>query len=213
MLARALVQDYGRYIRQRQGQDMDDRNDDRNIEQQLIDMLGRLPERELPQDLTPLVLQSLAPKKVSFVRRLFLLARTPCAITVRPLRLSYAAAVLVLIWTAVFHLPGEGLQTASQKRDGEMVPITFTLSHGKASSISVIGSFNGWQPEKHAMVFDRAKNAWIIQIEIPVGSYEYAFLIDNERAIADPKAEFFKTDRFGSRNSIIFANSSNENFL
>lgn len=191
--------------------------DDKNKDQQLIDMLRMLPEREMPRDIAPAVMQAVAPKKVSLLRRLLLMARTPCAITVRPLRIAYAAAVFALIWTAVPYLSSQftnqSIQTAIRKTDDELVPVTFTLSQQEAREIYLIGSFNNWQPEKHAMKFDKDRNMWVIKVDIPAGSHEYAFLIDNERAIADPQADFFKTDRFGSRNSIIFANPGNENYL
>jgi hypothetical protein len=63
------------------------------------------------------------------------------------------------------------------------------------------------------MKFDSAKNSWIIEIAIPPGEYEYAFLIDNQQSVVDPKADFYKKDGFGSRNSIVFVSSYDENFL
>ena len=187
--------------------------DEKKKEQQLIDILRSLPERELPHDLTPAVLRSLSPKKVSLTRRLLLIVRTPRIITVTPLRLAYVAMACMFIWAAVLNLPSGDLQIAGREVDSVLVPVTFTLNQVEASSVNLIGSFNGWQPDKYAMRFDAANNMWLIKIKIPAGSHEYAFLIDNERVIADPKADFFKTDGFGSRNSIISATSGDDNFL
>jgi hypothetical protein len=188
----------------------------KNTDAQLIQLLRDLPEHEPSQDLAPLVLRSLKPKKMSFLERLFFHIRSPRVIIVTPRRLSLAASGCALLFVLLFlNFPNINPQhrTAALKPEFELVPVAFNLSNVKAQKVSVIGGFNNWRPEQHVMKFDSAKNRWVIEISIPPGEYEYAFLIDNQQAVVDPKADFYKKDGFGSRNSIVFVPSNDENFL
>lgn len=188
----------------------------KNTDDQLIQLLRDLPEHEPSQDLTPLVLRSLKPKKMSFFGQLLLHIRSPRVIMVTPFRLSLAAsgcALFIFLLTINFFSINIQQRIAALKPSMELVPVAFNLSNVKAQKVSVIGSFNNWRPEQHVMKFDPAKNRWIIEIAIPPGEYEYAFLIDNQQAVADPKADFYKKDGLGSRNSIVFVSAHDENFL
>jgi len=188
----------------------------KDTETRLIELLRNLPERELNQDLTPLILRTLEPKKLSFLRRLLLRIRSPRVIIVTPLRFTVAASTLALLLLLLTQsLPGNYLryQTAALKPESKLVPITFNLTDVEAQKVYVLGSFNKWQPEQYAMKFDSATSRWVIEIALPPGEYEYVFLVDNRQVIADPKAEFFKKDKFGSRNSILYVASHDENFL
>ena len=178
----------------------------------LADMIRSLPEQDPPRDLTHLVMEMLAPKKLSLWRRLCLLARTPKVVTITPLKLATIAAVCVLVIALVFHLP-KRYETAVRQVDPQLVPVTFSLANSGAGSVYLIGSFNGWKPQGYAMKLDRPSNSWVIEIKLPPGGHEYAFLIDDKQAIPDPKAAFYKMDGFGSRNSVIYTSASDENVL
>lgn len=179
----------------------------------LAGMLRNLPEHDPPRNLTPLVMESLAPKKLSLWRRLYLLARTPRVVTLTPFKLATAAAACVLIIAVVFQLPRERFETAVRRPEPQLVPVTFSLADNEAHTVYLIGSFNGWKPEGYAMKLDRRSNRWIIEISLPPGGHEYAFLINGKQAIPDPRAAFYKMDGFGSRNSVIYASATNENAL
>lgn len=72
----------------------------------------------------------------------------------------------------------------------------------EASSVSVVGSFNGWQEEVQLHPRDNT-GYWVNSIDVPPGEYRYAFLIDGEVRIADPTANSFMEDDYGSRNSVV----------
>ena len=188
------------------------RNDQKN-DFNLTDMLRNLPQHEPPQELTPLVMDMLAPKKLSLWRRIFLLAKTPWVITISPFRIVTAAMASVLLFAVVLQLPIERFETAVQQTESKLIPVTFHLDAGEASSVNLIGSFNGWKPEGYAMKIDRQNNQWIIEVNISPGSYEYAFLLDDKQAVPDPSAIFFKNDGFNSRNSVIYVSSDDETIL
>jgi hypothetical protein len=188
---------------------MDDQKDNFN----LTDMLRNLPEHDPPRDLTPLVMEVLAPKKLSLWRRLCLLARTPRIVTITPLKLVTAVAACVLIVAVVFQLPMKRFETAVRQANPQLVPVTFSLANSEARSVYLIGSFNGWKPKEYAMKLDRQSNRWILEISLPPGGHEYAFLIDDKQAVPDPRAAFYKMDGFGSRNSVIYTSANDENIL
>ncbi|MDQ7032379.1 MAG: glycogen-binding domain-containing protein [Desulfonauticus sp.] len=181
---------------------------DSNQDQELLILARRLknlPDREPPSDLADKIIQSLEPKKLSFWKKLYVWLITPKAITISPLKLAPALALsLLLIWLAFGNFfSGSQVFKNTQK----LVPVTFVLHYPQAHSVSVIGSFNQWQPK--ALKMHNKNGTWTLEIKLPQGRYEYAFLIDNKLVIPDPKAEFCKADLFGHKNSIIFVNHEN----
>lgn len=71
-----------------------------------------------------------------------------------------------------------------------------------AAAVSVVGSFNEWKEE--IPLQSRGDNGyWIAQIPVSPGEYSYSFLIDGKTRVADPTAESFLEDDFGSKNSVI----------
>jgi hypothetical protein len=186
---------------------------DQKDNSKLADMLRNLPEHDPPRDLTPLVMASLVPKKLSLWRRLCLLVRTPRVVTITPLKLATAAAACVLIIAVIYQLPMKRNDTANRGTDPQLVPVTLSLADNEARSVYLIGSFNGWKPEGYEMKLDRRNNRWTIEISLPPGEHEYAFLINDKQAIPDPRAAFYTTDGFGSRNSVIYTSAIDENVL
>lgn len=185
-------------------------------DRRLIQLLRNLPERELEQDLTPLILRNLKPRKISSLRRLWLHIRSPHVINVTPLRLAVAVSSLAfLFFLSTLIRPGFSPQhrMAARSPGSSLVPVNFDLSDANAKKVYVLGSFNGWRPQQYPMKFDAARGRWVIEITLPPGEYEYGFLVDNRKVIADPKAEFFKKDKFGSKNSILIVTAHDENLL
>ena len=139
----------------------------------LTDMLRNLPEHDPPRDLTPLVMASLAPKKLPLWRRLCLLVRTPMSVTITPFKLATALAACVLIIAVVFQLPMMRFETAVRPTDPQLVPVTFSLANNEARSVYLIGSFNGWNQKEYAMKLDRRSNRWILEISLPPGRHAH----------------------------------------
>jgi len=72
----------------------------------------------------------------------------------------------------------------------------------EATSVSVVGNFNGWQEE--VQLHPREDSGyWVTSIAVPPGEYSYAFLIDGKVRVADPTANSFVEDDYGSRNSVV----------
>jgi hypothetical protein len=80
--------------------------------------------------------------------------------------------------------------------------IRFTLVASGASHVVVAGSFNGWNVASTPMR-RVGKDTWFTDIPLGAGRYEYQFVIDGNRWIADPRAPRDASDDFGATNSVV----------
>ena len=179
----------------------------------LVEMIMRMPEEQPPPGFADSVVSSLQPKKLSLWKKLYRKALTPRTITFIPAKLLPAVAVSLALFLALLFNNYPIHRSQVETGNYRLVPIILTLNKPIANKIYAIGSFNGWNPESHEMVIDKESNEWVLKIMLPPGWHEYAFLIDGERVVPDPKAVFTRQDGFGSYNSVIFANSEDEMLL
>jgi 1,4-alpha-glucan branching enzyme len=100
--------------------------------------------------------------------------------------------------------PGAGAtplaSTASETADREIV--RFELSAPKAAHVTLVGSFNEWNPAATPLVRDAATGKWIVSLRLPPGRHVYAFVVDGD-VTADPAAPRAADDDFGSANSVV----------
>lgn len=87
--------------------------------------------------------------------------------------------------------PGSG-----EEKAGTLVTFRFA-PEGGVNSVSVVGSFNGWDAAKH--VLDNANGVWAVSLKLSPGEYWYQFVVDGERWLSDPVATEFEKDGFGGR--------------
>ena len=80
-------------------------------------------------------------------------------------------------------------------------PVRFVLINADAQEVSVAGSFNNWNP-----TFTRLTNLghgqWVRELSLPVGRYEYQFVVDG-RWIHDRAALELAENPLGGMNSIL----------
>jgi len=178
----------------------------------LARMIQQMPQEDPPQGFADSIVQKLRPKRLSLWARMYRSAFTPRTISFTPGRLIPAAAVVVMaFFIFLIHQNFQGVSIEGRNGDGSIsVPVTFVFENGNAHEVSVIGSFNGWEPGNHEMRFNAEKNQWVLIAMLPPGQHEYAFLINGERVVPDPKAVFTRSDGFGSKNSVIFTGSNSE---
>lgn len=81
-----------------------------------------------------------------------------------------------------------------------LIPVTF--HRAGVSSVSVVGSFNGWSPTATPMV-EVEKGKWRAEIRLNRGRFEYKFAVDGTRWVPDPNNPLGVPDGFGGRNSVI----------
>jgi len=74
----------------------------------------------------------------------------------------------------------------------------FVLSAPAAKRVAVAGDFSGWKPV-HVMTRSEA-GVWTVVVPLDPGVHDYAFVVDGERWVPDPKAPTVN-DGFGGVNS------------
>ena len=94
-----------------------------------------------------------------------------------------------------------GDETISANLDGPR-EITLSLVRKECTRISVVGSFNSWNPETTLME-EVERGKWETTIVLSPGRYPYKFLIDNKTRIGDPSCKLEEPDGFGGINSVL----------
>ena len=79
--------------------------------------------------------------------------------------------------------------------------VTFMLVAPQASSVSVVGTFNDWDPGKNPMTRD-SQGRWSVRLPLSPGRYEYQFLVDG-KFLTDPNALEKDRDGFGHENAVL----------
>ena len=64
--------------------------------------------------------------------------------------------------------------------------VNFVCHAPQAKSVSLVGDFNGWQPNGHLMA-RMPDGGWTIRLELPHGHHQYLFLVDGKPTL-DPNA-------------------------
>lgn len=127
----------------------------------------------------------------------------PRQLVVRP-GLAVAALVAVLAAGALLAalIPQPQRMPAAPTAD-RTVLVRFELVAPEAQSVTLAGSFNGW--DDSTTVFTRSAEAgvWTVTVALPPGEYQYLFVVDGRRWIPDPAAHAQVEDEFGQRNSLL----------
>ena len=80
-------------------------------------------------------------------------------------------------------------------------PIEFVWKQASATSVTVAGSFNGWDASRTPL--KKAEDGeWKATVWLPAGRYEYRFIVDGQW-INDPNARESVENTFGSTNSVL----------
>ena len=73
---------------------------------------------------------------------------------------------------------------------------------GDARTVSLVGDFNGWRAEATPLTPAGSAKAWVVSLPLAPGRYEYAFIVDGKRWVADPYAPT-RADDFDTDSSIL----------
>ncbi len=172
--------------------------------------IRRIHYPHLPADFVSSVVRAVESRKMPWWFRLYRWGRSSHSITVTPFHAAPAVALLLLLVMASVHLLSrDGPQQVSLSELSNAVPVTFSLTLPEARTVHVVGSFNGWRPQKTEMKRDD-RGAWTAILQLPAGRYEYAFLVDGTKIVPDPRAEFFQDDCFGNRNNMLVVGHSHD---
>ena len=168
-------------------------------------LIYRMPDREAPAGLAESILSSLEPKTVPGWLRFYRWVLKPRTVTFQPFKLIPTVMILILgLATAFQFAPWRQNSGSLDPRQRDLIAVTFTLTYPKAESVSLIGSFNQWNPAGYKMHRHGEKNSWILELRLPAGRHEYAFLVDGKTVVSDQSSPFYQSDGFGNRNSVLF---------
>lgn len=85
--------------------------------------------------------------------------------------------------------------------DANPDPFQFVLVAPQASSVSLVGDFNDWDPARSPM--QTAHGVWATVVPLAPGRYRYAFLVNGVEWRADPGAPAARDDEFGTPSSVV----------
>lgn len=79
--------------------------------------------------------------------------------------------------------------------------VRFEIALPQAREVGLAGDFTQWAAR--IPLRRSANGAWIAEVRLPPGDYEYVFVVDDERWVADPRAGRYRDDGFGNRNAVL----------
>lgn len=85
--------------------------------------------------------------------------------------------------------------------------LQFVFVAPRASSVTLVGDFNDWDPARTPMQAAR-EGIWATVVALPPGRYRYAFLVNGVEWRADPGAPAALDDEFGTPSSVVTVGGS-----
>ena len=82
----------------------------------------------------------------------------------------------------------------------QTVMARFEVDEPQARQVVLAGNFNQWQARIPLRRLPDGR--WVAEVQLPPGTYEYAFVVDGSRWVQDPRATAFRDDGFGNRNAV-----------
>ncbi len=86
--------------------------------------------------------------------------------------------------------------------------VQFMLVAPNASTVSVVGDFNDWDPAATPLREGADAGVWTITVPLSAGRHQYVFMVNGDRWTPDPAAPVAVEDSFGMPNSVITVGES-----
>jgi hypothetical protein len=113
-----------------------------------------------------------------------------------------AAAALALLLARPGAAPETRGGTEARAATRDSVFVRFVLYAPGAHRVALAGTFNQWDRGAALLVPAGTSGVWTTTLALPVGQYQYAFVVDGARWVVDPGAPAVD-DGFGRRNSVV----------
>jgi hypothetical protein len=97
-----------------------------------------------------------------------------------------------------------GLTFLQPSKKSGLIPVALDLFAPSADRVQLVGTFSGWMPEAYPLKGPDAVGYWVINIKLPPGRHEYAFLVNGSRLVPDDDGEVLRPDGYGLKNSLLF---------
>ncbi len=82
--------------------------------------------------------------------------------------------------------------------------VTLHFQYPEATSVAVVGSFNGWSPASNPM--RKLGDVWELTLSLAPGRYSYRFVVDQKKHVLDPASRTTEPDGYGGKNSVLVVN-------
>ena len=181
------------------------------LEQLVLDA-SRLPRPAVPDGFVARVMErtippaSAQPAQVRLSGGLRRLADALWAPRALHWNLASAAAVacvaLLVAGAVVFRQRAPGAPAPPDAAAPSTTLVRLVVIQPGAGTVQVAGDFNGWSPTRTSLE-QTSSGAWAVTIPLKPGRYEYMFVVDGRKWIADPFAAEQNDDGFGSRNAVL----------
>jgi hypothetical protein len=83
------------------------------------------------------------------------------------------------------------------------VPTQFVLDVPRASRVSLVGDFNGWDTAATPLARDPSAGIWTVTVPLTAGRHVYAFMVDGRVWTLDPRAPKAEDPDFGTPSSVV----------
>lgn len=108
--------------------------------------------------------------------------------------------------TAEMPVPAGATAALAVANDGSAaravsVPLVFDAS--AATSVSIVGDFNDWDPRATPMLRFGSDGPWTATVRATPGRHTYAFLVDGVKLVADPRAPKTRDLDYGGETSVL----------
>lgn len=107
------------------------------------------------------------------------------------------ATAMLVVMLGISHFHGKELPATHG------VVVHFELHAPGADRVELLGTFNNWKAGDIILDGPDASGHWTATVDLPEGRYEYIFLVDGKRWVADPKAATIRPDGFGHVNTVL----------
>jgi hypothetical protein len=97
---------------------------------------------------------------------------------------------------------GEPLARVAPQLPVSDTVVKFVVLAPQATTVSVVGDFNGWDASKTKIVRTANGGLWTATLPLPAGRHLYAYLVDGNTWVNDPGAPVAPDDGFGHANSV-----------
>ena len=87
--------------------------------------------------------------------------------------------------------------------DGDARPVQFVFVAANASSVSLVGDFNDWDPNA-APLRKGEGGVWSVVLPVREGRFAYSFLVNGREWQADPAAPRVVGEDFGRPSSVLY---------
>jgi hypothetical protein len=81
--------------------------------------------------------------------------------------------------------------------------VEFVFVAPRASRVSLVGAFNGWDAKATPMRTTGNRGTWAVSVPLAQGRHVYAFVVDDSTWVPDPQAPLAPEQWYGERNSVV----------